>query len=85
MTLSNNTHVFTSLVYIHQLVDDLEQLCGTLGLVPTVPLPRAKAASRPPDQPAHRVLTLDQARRVAELAAPEIALFGYEWRGDEPL
>lgn len=68
-----------------RLVDDLEQLCGTLGLVPTVPLPRAKATSRPPDQPAHRVLTLDQARRVAELAAPEIELFGYEWRGDEPL
>lgn len=60
---------------------DLATVCEALGLHPRIPLPGAKGGIRPPKTPAAAVLSVAQARRVAELAAGEIRWLGYEWSG----
>ena len=67
------------------LHSDLEQLVAELGVTPRYELPGAKTGIRPPRTPAHELLSMDQARRVAEVARREIETFGYEWKGPEPL
>lgn len=67
------------------LADDLAALCDSLGLEPTLPLPRAKSGHRPAGTAPHEVLSTEQARRVADLARREIEEFGFEWRGPVPL
>jgi hypothetical protein len=68
-----------------RLEDDLGRLVEELGVSPRVRLPGAKTGVRPPRTPAHEVLSIAQARRVAELARREIETFGYEWSGPDPL
>ena len=67
------------------LADDLSVLLADLDLIPRYPLPRAKTGIRPPRTPAHTILTIDQARQVANAAHREIETFGYRWQGQEPL
>ncbi len=68
-----------------RLEDDLARLVEELGVTPRFGLPGAKTGIRPPRTPAHEVLSITQARRVAELARREIETFGYEWSGPDPL
>lgn len=83
-TIDDEVAVDTVLRYEH-LQADLERLTAELGLVPRIGLPGAKVGVRPTGTPAHEVLSLDQARRVAELARREIETFGYTWSGPDPL
>ena len=68
-----------------RLDDDLADFCDALGLEPSLPLPRAKSGHRPSGTAPDAVLSTAQARRVAELARREIEVFGYAWRGPDPL
>lgn len=67
------------------LVADLANVISALGLEPRMDLGRAKTNFRPSGVSASEVLSGAQARRVAELAADEIAWLGYSWLGPEPL
>lgn len=78
--------VGVDIVLRHERLDeDLTNLCAALGLEPSLPLPQAKSGHRPPGTAPDAVLSTAQARRVAELARREIEVFGFEWRGLDPL
>lgn len=63
------------------LSTDLATLSAALHLEPRIEMPRTKSGHRPADTASTEVLSATQARRVAELAAEEIAWLGYSWTG----
>jgi len=77
--------VFDRAIRYEHLQRDLMAVTDALGLEPRVDLGAMKSTHRPPATAAVDVLEASQARRVAELAAGEIALFGYRWSGAEPI
>ena len=83
-TIDDEVAVGTVMRY-ETLQADLDQLTAELGVTPRYELPGAKTGVRPPRTPAHEVLSIDQARRVAALAHREIETFGYVWQGPVPL
>lgn len=83
-TIDDEVAVDTVMRY-ETLQSDLDQLTAELGVTPRYELPGAKTGVRPPRTPAHEVLSIDQARRVAAVAHREIETFGYVWQGPVPL
>lgn len=72
-------------IRFENLAEDLARVTSELGLEPRHGLGRTKTQFRPPGASAAEVLSRAQARRVAELAADEIAWLGYSWSGADPL
>ena len=83
-TIDNSSEIDFFIRY-ENLQADLEVLRDRLGLGGNVDLVRSKSGIRPTNSVPHEVFTNEQARRVAELAKNEIEMFGYRWRGPDPL
>ena len=75
--------VVDHVVRYERLDDDLDSLCTELRLEPRIPLQAAKGGIRPAKTAAVELLSIVQARRVAELAQREIEWLGYTWSGPD--
>lgn len=75
--------VVDHVVRYEPLGDDLDSLFTELGLEPHIPLQAAKGGIRPAKTAAVELLSIVQARRVAELAQREIEWLGYAWSGPD--
>lgn len=75
--------VVDHVIRFERLAEDVAVVCAALGLHGRLELPGAKRGLRSDTGPATGVLSVEQARRVAELARGEIEWLGYEWSGPD--